>query len=205
MLNELVVRTAALGALCVLGCRREAEHDGLPTGAQGSVASTARAEDRPLIPASAEGTTIAVHTKARKARIGDWLESDIYFFRALKALPCGKELAPTQPARAASSNEPTLLGVEVEIKAKLSMTISPKEVSLHDGGVVYDADLDLEKRFEDCTPRLKIEWLKPGRIAKGFVLFRVPPPEPAKLELNYQPTRWGGAGRVGLELPLRLH
>jgi hypothetical protein len=42
--------------------------------------------------------------------------------------------------------------------------------------------------------------LKQGDIAAGFVVFEVPAKH-KKLELNYQPVRWGGAGPVRVAVP----
>ena len=215
MKSKRRVWTVAVGALLLLGCRRESESQATPapsaTPAAPSPADLEARRDQAVseapVPASPEKNTIPANAQKPNAGLGDWLESDLYFFKMRSTVPCGKErsqkatTADPGSAPEGSKQTPTLLGVEIEIKAKLPMSIHPRDVTLHDGGVIYYADLDLKRRFQGCTPRLKLQSLKRDGVAKGYVVFEVPPPEPKQLHLSYRPTRWGGAGRVYLSLP----
>jgi hypothetical protein len=87
-----------------------------------------------------------------------------------------------------------VFGAEVEITAKTALGISPRDVVLRSGGILFYANLDLERKLAGCLPLLGRPRLKTGESAKGFVVYDVPSPKPPNLELTYQPTRWGGAG-----------
>jgi hypothetical protein len=136
---------------------------------------------------------------ARKVKsqggLAELLEGDVYFFQADSMKPCG------EPANTAGGDAPVVVGAKVRIKAKSRLTFSPRELSLHGGGITYHASMDLKRELKGCTPLLKVSWLKKDEVIEGFVLFDVPPPEPKKLELYYLPTRWGGASAVRVALP----
>jgi hypothetical protein len=125
-------------------------------------------------------------------KVGDAVEGDVYFFTVKSVRACG-EASGTERAR-------IVVGAEVEIRAKSRLTVSPRDVTLQSGGIVFYASVDPDRRVAGCGPLLKHAWLQKGDAAKGFVVFDVPAPEPPKLQLGYVPTRWGGAGGVRVEL-----
>jgi len=131
---------------------------------------------------------------ARKVKshgvLGDLLEGDVYFFTAEAVKPCGEPVGNR-----------VVVGAKVKIKAKSRLTFSPRELSLHSGGVTLNASVDPKRELEGCTPLLKVGWLKKDETVEGYVLFDVPAPEPKDLQLRYLPTRWGGASAIGVELP----
>ncbi len=123
-------------------------------------------------------------------QVGDWLEGDLFWFKAAGVRSCGD----------GDAGRGRVVGVEVEIRAKSRLTFSPRELRLTSGGVVFHGNLDLDRQAGGCKPLLGIAWLKKDEVTKGFVLFDVPAPAPERLELHYQPTRWGGAGQVRVTL-----
>jgi hypothetical protein len=201
------------GALAVLGCRRETPSPAVERGADPVAAPRASAPARPApgpqalrealgIPADAGYEQVAVSPAAPRPRfkmhgaLGEWLEGDVYRFKAESVRVCG-EGGP-------ASGQALVIGAEVEIRAKSKLTFSPREVRLTNGGITYPANLDFGRRLKGCSPLLEIAWLKKDEVLRGFVLFDVPPPGPKQLDLWYQPTRWGGAGHVRVTLPLGL-
>jgi hypothetical protein len=211
-----LVRMAFFGGLWLLACRREAPEKAPPERPSArpsaapapDLASLRRTlgirGDAGLEPAALAPSSSAAPRKLKvRGALGEWLESDLFFFRAVSMRACGDRPSARAAADAGGAKKAAriTLGAEVEIKAKLKMTVSPREVRLSSGAVVYESNLDLERRLEGCTPLLKVSWLKPDDVIKGFVLFDVPLPEPKDLRLGYQPTRWGGAGPVVVTLP----
>jgi hypothetical protein len=148
----------------------------------------------PAPPATAAG---ARKVKSHGA-LGDLLEGDVYYFTAESVKRCGEP-----PAGAGSAAEQTtvVVGAKVKIKAKSRLTVSPRELSLHSGGITLNASMDPKRELKGCTPLLEVGWLKKDETIEGFVLFDVPAPEPKDLHLRYLPTRWGGASAIGVELP----
>jgi hypothetical protein len=140
-------------------------------------------------------TPPAVNVK-HTGNVGELLEGDVYFFRLVSIKPCGE-----QPDTATVS--PTarrVMGAEVEVTAKQEMNLSPRDVSIGVGGIVFSGSVDQKRKLEGCAPLLKIMPIKPKQVARGFVLFDIPVTGPgsdlAEMGLIYQPTRFGGAGRV---------
>jgi hypothetical protein len=133
--------------------------------------------------------------------LGELLESDLYYFTAESLKPCGEPAKAAAGGSGTTREAPIVVGAKVRIKAKSRLTFSPRELRLYGGGIVFGANMDLERELKGCTPLLKVSWLKKDDVIEGFVLFDVPPPEPKKLELLYHPTRWGGAALVRVALP----
>lgn len=135
-----------------------------------------------------EKSTAPASTRKLKTEgpVGDWLEGDVFWFRAASVRACGD----------VSPGGAKVIGAEVEIRAKAKLTFSPRELRLGSGGVVFQGSLDLDRQIRGCLPLLGVAWLKKDEVMRGFVLFDVPEPLPKALELHYQPTRWGGAGQV---------
>lgn len=128
----------------------------------------------------------ATSTVKNRGKLGERLEGDVYYFRLLAAHACdagGK-----------------VVGVEIELEAKTKLAVSPRDMTLGKGGMAFSASLELERKLPGCSPLLRMATLKKGETAKGFVLFDLPSPPPEGLGLVYQPTRWGGAGHVAVEL-----
>jgi hypothetical protein len=130
---------------------------------------------------------------------GEKLETDTFSFKVLSFRTCG-EATGAGSRDTPEADARLVLGAEVEITAKKSMATSPRDVVLRNGGILFYANLDLKRTLSGCTPLLERPRLKASQAARGFVLFQVPSPRPATLELTYQPTRWGGAPVVRVEL-----
>jgi hypothetical protein len=92
-----------------------------------------------------------------------------------------------------------VIGVELELTAKQPLNVSPRDLRLSSGGMIFRAS-DGKRRLAGCEPLLEPRGLQSGKTAKGYVMFDVPPPEPPNLELTYTPTRWGGASSVVTKL-----
>jgi hypothetical protein len=92
------------------------------------------------------------------------------------------------------------LGFLVRIEARTpAFFVSPRDLTLEADGVILDPTLALPERRWRCAPLLTFTRLAPGRVAQGYVLFRVPEAFRASkgpILLSYRPTRWGGAKRV---------
>ena len=217
-MRDLVRGIIAL-ALILTACRRENSEK--PSDKSGAEPASARPEvvSRPAPGASAlreqlgipagvdmetQGPAPAVTpAAARKVKshgaLGDLLEGDVYFFTAESVKPCGEPATPS--AGSGGEQSRVVVGAKVKIKAKSRLTVSPRELSLHSGGVTLNASMDLKRELKGCTPLLKVGWLKKDETIEGFVLFDVPTPEPKNLQLRYLPTRWGGASAIGVKLP----
>jgi hypothetical protein len=151
-------------------------------------------------------------------RTGELLTGDVYAFKAISVQPCGgsarksvgqsarraapanEPVAPQAPASALSHHEAVVIGALVEITAKGRLSISPRDVQLASGGIIFYGSIDDKRRLPGCTPLLKRSMIQNDEVAKGYVLFDVPLPEPPSLELTYRPTRWGGSTPVRVEL-----
>jgi hypothetical protein len=125
-------------------------------------------------------------------KVGEQLEGDVYFFKTLSVKQC--EGSPAAGGNA--KIKPLVIGAEVEIKAKRQLNISPRDVRLGSGGVVFYASVDPQRQEKGCEPMIRHGSLGAEQVIRGYVVFDVPPPEPPKLQLTYAPTRWGGAGSV---------
>jgi hypothetical protein len=125
-------------------------------------------------------------------KVGEQLEGDVYFFKTLSVKQC--ESSPAAGANA--KTKPLVLGAEVEIKAKRQLNISPRDVRLGSGGIVFYASVDAQRQEKGCEPMIRHGSLAADQVIRGYVVFDVPAPEPPKLQLTYAPTRWGGAGSV---------
>jgi hypothetical protein len=148
----------------------------------------------------AQGSPLVTPAVARKIKanggLGELLEGDVYFFEAESVKPC-----KTPANVAASADALVVVGAKVRIKAKSRLTFSPRELTLHSGGVAFNASMDVKRKLDGCAPLLQVSWLKKDDVIEGYVLFDVPQPEPKKLVLSYLPTRWGGASAVNVALP----
>jgi hypothetical protein len=213
MQSGRLVPVVVIAALGLSACRRENSEK--PSDRSGAaLSSSAPTVARPASGPSALREALGIPSNvdmeaqhspltpaaARKVKssggLSELLEGDVYFFTADSVKPCG------EPANtAAGEHKPIVVGAKVQIKAKSKLTFSPREISLHGGGITYNASMDLDRELKGCTPLLKVSWLKKDEVIEGFVLFDVPPPEPKKLELYYLPTRWGGASAVRVALP----
>ena len=118
-------------------------------------------------------------------KVGEQLEGDVYFFKTLSVKQCES-----------TKTKPIVIGVEVEIKAKRQLNISPRDVRLGSGGIVFYASVDPQRQEQGCEPMIRHGSLAKDQVVRGYVVFDVPAPEPPKLQLTYAPTRWGGAGSV---------
>jgi hypothetical protein len=219
-------RLVLSGALAVVGCKSETtDGSALAETTQPSVTATPAslrappAADRPasaeptaqssaaaLRPAAqgSSGTESAQAAPKTVGRTGELLTGDVYAFRAISVQPCGgsahKSVAPQASASAPSHNESVVIGALVEIAAKGRLSISPRDAQLVSGGITFYASVDDKRRLVGCTPLLKRSMIQKDQVAKGYVLFDVPLPEPRTLELMYRPTRWGGATPVRVRI-----
>jgi hypothetical protein len=153
----------------------------------------------PTIPAQ------AAEERARPkadGKTGEWLEGSVYSFKLHSFRECGEPLDDASQAKAFGKEPGVVLVAEVEIKAKERLNISPKDVRLNRAGIGFDTNIDFKRRFKGCTPLLQISRLNAEETVKGLVLFDIPKSEwnPKGLTLYYQPTRWGGASAVRVDL-----
>lgn len=216
--NPNVVAAIATSALMAFGCARE------PSKADSSeAAATARpvAKPKPATtpPAETQPASLAgmpgpltpepgfhhgksVDPKApavnvkHTGKVGELLDGDVYSFKLLSIAPCGEQPDP----KTAKPSARRVVAAEVEITAKDELNISPRDVVIGVGGIVFNGSVDQKRSLEGCSPLLKFSVLRPKQVAKGYVLFDVPVTGPgsdlAEMGLIYQPTRFGGAGRV---------
>jgi hypothetical protein len=214
-----LVRGIFVGALVLSACRRENSEKASDKSGAEPPSARPEAVSRPApgpsalreqlgIPAGVnmetQGPAPAVTpVAARKVKshgvLGDLLEGDVYFFTAESVKPCGEPATPS--AGSGGQQGMVVVGAKVKIKAKSRLTVSPRELSLHTGGITLNASMDLKRELKGCTPLLKVGWLQKDETIEGFVLFDVPAPEPKDLHLRYLPTRWGGASAIGVKLP----
>jgi hypothetical protein len=126
---------------------------------------------------------------------GTWIASDIYDLKLASAKYCSK------PASKGDASEGKVwLGVKLDILAKTDeVFLDRRHATLRDKGVYFQASLDPEP-FAGCTPPFKPVQLKRGQTTSGYVVFELPQAWP-NLVLEFQPTRWGGAGRVKVKVP----
>lgn len=137
----------------------------------------------------------AVNVK-HTGKVGELLEGDIYTFKLVSIGPCGEQPDP----KTAKPSARRVVAAEVEITAKQGLNVSPRDVAVGVGGIVFTGSVDQKRVLDGCAPLLKFSVLRPKQVAKGFVLLDLPVNGPgsdlAEMGLIYQPTRFGGAGRV---------
>jgi len=137
----------------------------------------------------------AVNVK-HTGKVGELLEGDVYFFKLLSIAPCGEQPDP----KTAKPSARRVVAAEVEITARSELNVSPRDVMIGVGGISFHGSVDRTRSIDACRPALPISSLRPKEVAKGFVLFDIPVTGPgsdlAEMGLIYQPTRFGGAGRV---------
>ena len=214
MQNLRLVQGVFIAAVLFCACRREnSEKPSDKSGSKPPSSRPALAQPAPGpsalrealgiphgVDMEAQGAPSVTPVAAKKVKasggLGELLEGTVYFFEAEAVKPCDA------PANAAASGKaPVVLGAKVRIKAKSRLTVSPREVSLHGDGIMFNASMDPNRSLKGCTPLLKVSWLKKDEVIEGFVVFDVPSPAPKQLVLNYLPTRWGGASAVRVTLP----
>ena len=129
-------------------------------------------------------------------KLGELLEGDVYYFKLSSIRPCGEQPDP----KTAKPNARRVVAAEVEITAKEELNVSPRDVTIGVGGIVFNGSVDRKRTIEGCSPLLEISRLRSKQAAKGYVLFDIPVTGPGsdlgEMGLIYQPTRFGGAGRV---------
>ena len=137
-----------------------------------------------------------------------WVDGGTYRFKVDGTRRCG----PIKMAGGAGQNKPTdprdpatLLGFLVRIEARRAgFFVSPHDLTLEAGGVVLEALLSPPEGSLRCAPLLNYTRLGAGRVARGYVVFRVPSAfraSPPPITVVYRPTRWGGSGRAAIEVP----
>ena len=140
------------------------------------------------------------HPDAGVAEIGTWLDGNGFRFRVDSIRDCGKQLAP-----AAQSASLHLLAFEIRIVAgPKEVFVSPRDVTLESGGVILQAEIRAAPVGKSCSQQWTAQRLSPRRTLRGVLLFAVPPDFGASGRdpiLAYQPTRWGGAGRLEVRVP----
>jgi hypothetical protein len=137
----------------------------------------------------------AVNVK-HTGKVGELLEGDVYSFKLVSIGPCGEQPDP----KTAKPSARRVVAAEVEITAKDELNISPRDVVIGVGGVTFNGSTNQKRVIAGCSPLLEISRLRSKQVAKGFVLFDIPVTGPGsdlgEMGLIYQPTRFGGAGRV---------
>jgi hypothetical protein len=182
------LKVALLAALGLAACDSQGRASPAPAraSAKATPPETIRAVHMPGALAHAESIASAATTPLpifkNEGKLGERLETDLYYFRARVPRFCdatGK-----------------LIGVEVEIEAKSRISVSPRDVVIGKGGIAFNASMNLERKTAGCGPLLPIRVLQKGEVVAGFVIFDLPFRPGNDLGLIYQPTRWGGAGFV---------
>jgi hypothetical protein len=187
-----------LTPLLALGCRRAPE----PTSAQADAAigpSAVRTSDAFSRDGGA-ATDAYADTSDPPVPLWDggmWVESDAYDFKVETVKLCKPDKVDDADAKA-----PNLVGVKVQVKAKVGEFFADqRHAQLRSGGIFLSPKLEVTN-FPGCTPAFKPVQLRAGQVTGGFIVFEVPGPYP-NLLVEYHPVRWGGAGtvRVKIELP----
>ena len=133
--------------------------------------------------------------------MGELLEGDMYSFKLLSMKPCGEQPDP----KTAPPTARRVVAAEVEVTAKGEFNVSPRDVAVGVGGIVFNGSVDQKRKLPGCSPLLRISVLREKQVAKGFVLFDIPVSGPGsdlrEMSLVYKPTRFGGAGQVLVRLP----
>jgi hypothetical protein len=138
--------------------------------------------------------------------IGDDLEGDASYFKLVAMRPCtdGKSAPPAGDGGAPDPKARTIVAAEVEIVAKSRVNVSPRDLTLRQGGIMFMASVDPKRELKGCTPLLKFSRLMPKESVKGFVLFDIPTWGPGskldELNLIYHPARFGGSIPVQVKL-----
>jgi hypothetical protein len=216
--NGNLIATLGCGALVAFGCAREASNSD-STEPVATARPAAKAKPRSTTAAATEPASLAgmpgpltpepgfqhggaVEKKVppknfkHTGKLGELLEGDVYFFKLLSIEPCGEQPDPETVKPAARR----VVAAEVEITAKTELNVSPRDVAIGVGGIVFNGSVDQKRVLEGCTPQLSFGTLRGRGVAKGFVLFDIPVIGPGsnvdEMSLAYQPTRFGGAGRV---------
>ena len=218
-MNYRSLWVAALCATALLACRKEPEEisrSERPKATAVSVVPAAAQAATPAAPPNPSAlhgmpgalgveseemaVTVPVPGVKSTGTVGDRLEGDVYLFKMLSSTPCGAALDAKAEAEPAAPAGKSVVGVKVRIDAKSRLGISPRDVTLHRGGVTFYASVSPDRRLKGCTPLLKVSSLRKKESIEGFVLFDLPSPDLKGLELEYRPTRWGGAGQVRVAL-----
>jgi hypothetical protein len=133
-----------------------------------------------------------------------WIEGGSFRFRLDATRGCGLASLSVNGSTNFRDAAP-LLGFLVRVEAKRpAFLVSPRDVTLEADGVVLDPVLAQPENQGRCAPLLSFSRLAAGRVAQGYVLFRVPEGFRASkgpIVLVYGPTRWGGTRRVVAQIP----
>ena len=211
-MQSSLLRMTALGMLVAFGCARETPSSASKTNAAGASkpSPAMRSETRSAThtnvpgPLRESGFQHGRHAAPSAApaplknvgKLGEALESDVFTFKLVSVAPCGEQ---PDPATAKPSAR-RVVAAEVEITAKQGLTISPRDVAIGVGGIVFNGATDRARKLDGCNPRLETSVLLPEKSTRGYVLFDIPVTGPgsdlAQMGLIYQPTRFGGAGPV---------
>jgi hypothetical protein len=193
------VSVLALGALLAGGCRK-ADEKALDGERAPLASAVARA---PLAAPSASAAASEQDAEPGPTEVawtdgGTWIASDIYDFKLESAKYCAK---PVQKGDAGEAKPGAVwLGVKAHVLAKTDeVFIDRRHATLRDKGIYFQASLDPEP-LGGCTPGFKPVQLKKGQVTSGYIVFELPNAWP-NLVLEFQPVRWGGAGRVRAKVP----
>jgi hypothetical protein len=169
-------------------------------GALGSAAACRKADEsamgsRERAPsASAASSAQANVAELAPSDSGTWITSDIYDFKLDGAKYCAK------PKEKSDAGAAVWVGAKVQVLAKTDeLFVDRRHASLRDKGIYFQASLDPDP-LEGCVPAFKPSHLKKGQVASGYIAFELPTAW-KDLVLEFQPTRWGGAGRVRASVP----
>ena len=209
------VAVLALTAAFSVGCKKQREPEpslgasmavsaGGASGVADSGASNANAPD-----AATAASDAVQHAKPevepappappkQESILGDTIEASLYSFKTKSLVRCPKPAgAPVQASKDANSLR---LGITVAITAKVDPFLSsPQHLTLDHDGVLLEAEL---KPTPACGSALPTKQMRAGETAQGVVVFTLPDLSFAKgLKLRYQPTRWGGAPPVSVDIP----
>jgi hypothetical protein len=135
----------------------------------------------------------------KPAQPGEWIDGGSFRFRVDEIVDCGDRSTPSH----------RLLAFKLRIVAGArEIFVSPHDITLEASSVILQtehSDLALAKR---CEPRLTAQRLSSRKQVAASAIFAVSPEFAATaaplLLLVYRPTRWGGAGRLEVQVPACL-
>jgi hypothetical protein len=183
--------------LLAVGCHKADESALAPAASSSVVAAHASASAAPVA-AIEKDAELEAPAEVAWSDGGTWISSDIYDFKLESAKYCSKPASKADTADAKADS--VWLGVRSQVLAKTDeVFVDRRHATLRDKGIYFQASLDPEP-LGGCTPAFKPAHLKKGQTTAGYIVFELPKAWP-NLVLEFQPTRWGGAGKVRAKVP----
>ena len=192
---SLVVATACGAAMA---CRtQEQRPQPAPVEAgRAAAAGAALGADAAALPRVEETTEPPDAGQAVSAE--GWVETQSYKVKLDEIVRC---------AEGGDAGARPRIGVSVRVTSRHELFVASRDFALKRGGILVDPERFDVKVTAKCSPLLPQKEIQPGQVARGFVVFDLPPSFQAgrgEIALVYHPTRWGGAPRVSIPVPACL-